>query len=145
MPGSVLHVMLRLASVVWLAGNRTTNNFLPYFTDEAKEGPRKEFIYTNNSGEIIGIRDGDWKVVYKEQRADGYEAWIDPWVTLRAPKLFNLRMDPFEKMDEEFAQYAKWWTERMFLFVPSAVTVQEFLATFKELPQRQKPASWVLE
>ena len=120
-------------------------NFLPYFMGKKQKGPRKEFIYTNDSGEIIGIRDGDWKIVYKEQRSHGVDVWIDPWTTLRAPKLFNLRMDPFERMDHESAQYGKWWTERMFLFAPSAAKVQAFLDTFKEYPQRQKPASWVLE
>ena len=120
-------------------------NFLPLFKGDVDEGPRNEFIYTNDTGQIIGIRDGDWKVVYKEQRAHGVEVWIDPWVTLRAPKLFNLRMDPFERMDHESGQYAKWWTERMFLFAPSAAKVQKFLNTFEEYPQRQKPASWVID
>lgn len=120
-------------------------NFLPYFMGKEEKGPRKEFIYTNDSGQIIGIRDGDFKVVYKEQRAEGYMVWIEPWTTLRAPKLFNLRMDPFERADHESAQYAKWWTERMFLFAPSAVKVQKFVETFKKYPQRQKPASWVIE
>ncbi len=120
-------------------------NFLPYFKGDVDEGPRNEFIYTNDTGQIIGIRDGDWKIVYKEQRAHGVDVWIDPWVTLRAPKLFNLRMDPFERMDHESGQYARWWTERMFLFAPSAAKVQAFLNTFEEYPQRRKPASWVID
>jgi arylsulfatase len=120
-------------------------NMLPYFKGEVDEGPRKEFIYTNDSGEIIGIRDGDWKIVYKEQRAHGYEVWTNPWTTLRAPKIFNLRMDPFEKADHEGSGYPQWWGEHMFLFVPSAQKVAAFMKTFEEYPQRQKPASWVIE
>ena len=120
-------------------------NFLPYFMGDEDRGPREEFIYTSDTGQVIGIRNGDWKIVYKEQRAEGYEVWIDPWVTLRAPKLFNLRMDPFERMEHESALYGKWWAEHMFLFAPSAAKVQQWMATFEEYPQRQKPATWVLE
>ena len=115
------------------------------FAHEAERGPRQVFHYLNDGGMPVGFRVGDWKIVYKEQRSHGVNVWIDPWTTLRAPKLFNLRMDPFERMDHESGQYAKWWTERMFLFAPSAVKVGEFMKTFEEYPQRQKPASWVIE
>jgi arylsulfatase len=54
-------------------------------------------------------------------------------------------MDPFEKMDHEGQGYGQWWAEHMFLFAPSAVKVEAFMETFKEYPQRQKPASWVIE
>ena len=118
-------------------------NFLPHFLDTSKEGPRKEFIYSSDTGDIVGIRDGDYKMVFKEQRAHGVEVWQDPWTTLRAPKIFNLRMDPYERMDHDGAGYAQWWAEHMFLFAPAMVKVAEFKATFKEFPQRQKPGSFV--
>ena len=59
-------------------------NFLPHFTGAAAKGPRSDFIYTSDTGDIVGIRDGDFKIVFREQRAHGAETWIDPWVTLRA-------------------------------------------------------------
>ena len=59
------------------------------------------------------------------------------------PKLFNLRMDPFERMDHESDDYARWMAEQMFLFVPAMVKVAQFKATFEEFPQRQKPGSFV--
>jgi len=40
-------------------------NFLPHFTGESESGPRNEFIYTSDTGDIIGIRDGDFKIVFK--------------------------------------------------------------------------------
>ena len=64
-------------------------NFLPHFKGESARGPRKDFIYASDTGDIVGIRDGDFKIVFKEQRAHGAETWIDPYVTLRAPKLFT--------------------------------------------------------
>ncbi|MGI9326360.1 MAG: arylsulfatase [Pseudomonadales bacterium] len=130
-------------------GNRTYKvhldgfNFLPHFEDTSKQGPRKEFIYTSDTGDIVAIRDGDYKIVFKEQRAHGAETWIDPWIPLRAPRLFNLRQDPFERMDHESEGYYQWWAEHMFLFVPAMAKVAQFKATFKEFPQRQKPGAFV--
>jgi arylsulfatase A-like enzyme len=118
-------------------------NFLPYFTGKEQTGRRNEFIYTSDTGDIVGIRSGDYKTVFKEQRAHGAETWIDPWISLRAPKLFNLRQDPFERMDHESENYYQWWAEHMFLFAPAMMEVAQFKATFKDFPQRQKPGSFV--
>jgi arylsulfatase len=118
-------------------------NFLPHFMDTSKKGPRKEFIYSSDTGDIVGIRDGDYKMVFKEQRGHGFEVWQEPWVALRMPKIFNLRMDPFERMDHEGAGYNKWMGEHFFLALPAMIKVAQFKATFKEFPQRQKPASFV--
>jgi arylsulfatase len=82
-------------------------------------------------------------MVFREQRAHGLDVWINPWATLRAPRLFNLRMDPFERMDHEGGGYEAWFAEHMFLIAPSMFKVAQFKATFKEFPQRQKPGSFV--
>jgi arylsulfatase A-like enzyme len=118
-------------------------NFMPYFVGEESKGPRDTFYYTSDTGDIVGIRVGDFKTVFKEQRAHGAETWIDPWIVLRAPKLFNLRQDPFERMEHESANYYQWWAEHMFLFAPAMAEVARFKATFEEFPQRQKPGSFV--
>jgi len=118
-------------------------NFLPHFTGAESSGPRNEFIYTSDTGDIVGLRDGDYKFVFSEQRAHGLDTWIDPWTKLRAPKMFNLRMDPYERMHHEGGDYERWFAEHMFLFVPAMARVGEFKATFKDFPQRQKPASFV--
>ena len=118
-------------------------NFLPHLLDTSKAGPRKEFIYSSDTGDIVAIRDGDYKMVFREQRAHGIEVWQNPWTVLRAPKIFNLRMDPLERMDHEGAGYAQWWAEHFFLLAPSMYKVANFKQTFKEFPQRQKPGSFV--
>jgi len=118
-------------------------NFLPNFTGQTEEGPRKEFVYTSDTGDIVGYRMGDYKLVFKEQRAHGLQVWQDPYVTLRMPKVFNLRMDPFERMDHEGSGYDQWMGEHMFLFAPVMAEVVKFKATFEEFPQRQKPGSFV--
>ena len=58
--------------------------------------PRKEFFYFNDDGSLVGLRYNQWKIVFAEQRAHGFDVWQDPFVPLRLPKLFNLRSDPFE-------------------------------------------------
>jgi arylsulfatase len=118
-------------------------NFLPHFLNDAEPGPRREFIYSSDTGDIVAIRDGDVKLVFREQRAHGLEVWQDPYVELRMPKVFNLRMDPFERMDHEAAGYHKWMGEQMFLFGPAMAKVVAFKRTFAEFPQRQKPGSFV--
>jgi hypothetical protein len=55
-----------------------------------------------------------------------------------------LRADPFERGPESFA-YGQWMMERAFLIVPSQAIVGKWLATFKEFPIRQKPASFNLD
>jgi len=42
-------------------------------------------------------------------------------VTLRVPKLFDLRADPFERADKEGMGYARWRIDRVFLLVPARV------------------------
>jgi hypothetical protein len=46
---------------------------------------------------------GDWKMVLMEQRAKPLMCWFEPFVKLMAPKMFNLRHDPFESAT--FAQF----------------------------------------
>ena len=118
-------------------------NFLPYFTGKADEGPRQEFVYSSDTGDIVAYRMGDYKMVFKEQRAVGIDTWQDPYIALRSPKLFNLRMDPFERMDQEASGYDEWKINHMFLYAPTIEAVGRFKATFKDFPQRQKPGSFV--
>lgn len=66
-------------------------------------------------------------------------------MTLRAPKIFNLRSDPFEKADVVAMDYNHWWIDRVFLLVPAQQYVGKFLATFKEFPPSQKVGSFSLD
>ncbi len=51
------------------------NNLIPFFKGEAKEAPRKEYVYWNDDGELVAIRVQDWKVVFKEQTHKRMEVW----------------------------------------------------------------------
>jgi len=118
-------------------------NFLPHLQDTSKPGPRKEFIYSSDTGEIVALRYQDYKFVFREQKAHGLDVWIEPWTVLRAPRLFNLRMDPLERMDHEGGGYQQWFAEHMFLIAPAMAQVVKFKKTFRAFPQRQKPGSFV--
>jgi arylsulfatase len=107
--------------------------------------PRKEFFYFNDDGSLVGLRYNQWKLVFAEQRARGFAVWQEPFVTLRVPKLFNLRSDPFETADEEGMDYPRWRAEHTFLLVPGQRYVGQFLATFKEFPPRQKSGSFSID
>ena len=104
--------------------------------------PRHEFFYFNDDGSLVALRYNQWKLVFAEQRAHGFDVWQEPFVTLRVPKLFNLRSDPFEQADHIGMDYNRWRIERIFLLVPAQQYVGQFLATFKEFPPSQKVGSF---
>ena len=71
--------------------------------------------------------------------------WGEPFVTLRFPKLFNLRTDPYERADITSNTYYDWVLDHLFVIAPMQAYVGKFLRTFKEYPQRQKAASFNLD
>lgn len=134
------------------AGNKTFKvhidgyNLLPFVKGEVKENPRKGFLYWSDDGDLMALRVSHWKVTFLEQRGHGLGVWREPMVALRAPKLFNLRSDPFERGDEDGSMfYDRWMADRAFLLVPAQAIVAEFLKTFQEFPPRQRPASFSID
>jgi arylsulfatase len=107
--------------------------------------PRHEFFYFNDEGSLVGLRYDQWKIVFAEQRAHGFDVWEEPFVALRLPKIFNLRADPFETADHESMDYERWRVERLFVLVPAQQYVGQFLATFNDYPPSQKPGSFSID
>jgi arylsulfatase len=66
-------------------------------------------------------------------------------VKLRLPALIDLRSNPFERASHEAIGYAHWRTERDCLLVPAQAYIANWLASFRELPPHQTPASLSLE
>ncbi|TKZ22501.1 arylsulfatase [Shimia litoralis] len=120
-------------------------DFMPYFKGETETGPRREFFYFSDGGDLVNLRFNRWKLVFAEQRAEGFDVWQEPFVPLRVPKLIDLYSDPFERAQEEAAAYVQWRFERLYLLVPAQAFVGQFLSTFKEYPPRQKPASFSID
>ena len=104
-------------------------DLLPWLSGEAEKGPRETMFYFSDDGDLLAIRHNDWKAVLMEQRARQLQCWIEPFVPLRAPKIFNLRRDPFERADENSNTYWDWYLDHAFLMYPP----------------RQKPAAFNLD
>jgi arylsulfatase len=119
-------------------------NLMPYFKGEAKEWPRKEFIYWTDDGSPAGLRFEQWKLAFLEQRAESLNVWQDPLVELRLPKLFSMRADPFERGDRDGIDYQRWRIDRIYLLGPAQAYVARWLQSFKEFPPRQEPGSFNL-
>ncbi|OCP01858.1 arylsulfatase [Ensifer sp. LC13] len=119
-------------------------NLMPFFRGEVADGPRREFLYWNDDGELVAVRVQDWKLNFKIQEHTGIGVWQREFTNLRLPWIFNMRADPFERGPESF-EYDRWMAERAFLLVPSQAIVGKWLESFKEFPIRQKPASFNLD
>ena len=96
----------------------------------------------------MAIRVRQWKVAFLEQNGKiGPETPVGPWqaqfTKLRAPALYNLRADPYERGTESI-NYGDWLAHRMFLLVPAQAIVGKYLETFKEFPPRAKAASFTV-
>jgi len=120
-------------------------NLLPYLTGTGKESPRKFFFYISDDGDVLGLRMGDWKMVLMEQRAKQLACWFEPFVKLRAPKMFNLRRDPFERADESSNTYWDWVISHAYLLYGMQGLVAQQIEDFEKFPPRQKPAAFNLD
>lgn len=121
-------------------------NFLDHLTGESDKGARKTFFYWSDDGDLMAMRVGDWKALFAEQRAAQFDVWREPFVYLRIPKLYHLRRDPFERADIDSNNYNDWWNRRAGPQLSIArVELTQFLMTFQEFPQRQRPASFTVD
>jgi arylsulfatase len=121
-------------------------NLLPYLTGEAQKSPRQLFIYFSDDGDALAIRFDNWKVVFMEQRVQGtLQVWAEPFVPLRLPKIYNLRMDPFERADITSNSYYDWFIDQAYLVLAATSVVAEFLRTFAAFPPRQRAASFTID
>lgn len=132
-------------------------NFLPYLTGQTNVGPRNEFFYFNDDAQVVAVRfdmksngarvPTAWKVVFCEQKAPGgMQIWMEPFDCLRTPKLYNLRMDPYERADiGPTTGYYEWVAENAYLLFEGNRRVFNMLATFKDYPPSQTPATFSID
>ncbi|MEJ2595876.1 MAG: arylsulfatase [bacterium] len=130
-------------------------NLLPYLTGEKEYGkdeygwttwPRREFYYWSDDGDLVAMRYEKWKIVFMEQQSEAFGVWMYPFVKLRIPLIFDLRMDPFEKAQHNSNSYYEWLEHKaQFVAVGAQVIAAQMLSTFQDYPPRQKPASFNLD
>jgi arylsulfatase len=115
-----------------------------YLRGDTTKSPRREFWYVNDDGQVVAARYDDWKVVFQEDRGERFGVWIEPWVELRVPYIFNLRRDPFEKALYNSNTYFDWLLDRAFVLVPIQRLATQFLMTMEEYPPSQTPGAFNL-
>lgn len=105
------------------------------------ESARKEFWYFTESV-LAAARIDDFKYVFTEQ-PDG---WFGPSVQKNWPGIYNLRLDPFEKMNMGESLFFKdWWVNEFWRFVFVQQEVAKLAQTAIDFPPMQAGASFNLE
>ena len=121
-------------------------NILPYLTGQEPHSPRRDFFYFDDDGQLVAARHDSWKFVFCEQRAPGnLNIWMNPFTCLRLPKIYNLRMDPYERADITSDQYNDWIVHNDYLEILGVMASEQFMETFKEYPPSQAPASFTVD
>ncbi|HWY88092.1 MAG TPA: arylsulfatase [Gemmataceae bacterium] len=117
-------------------------NFLPFFKGEMAEGPRKEFFYFDDNGNLNALRYGPWKIQF---------SWIDgnlftgKRTSMNVPLVTNLREDPFERAPFESDMYRRWAGDKLWTLVPAQAIAGKFIQSFKEYPPSQRSGSMNLD
>jgi arylsulfatase len=114
-------------------------NFMPYFKGEVGKGPRKDFFYWSDSGDLMAVRYNAWKISFKTIEGNlftGYEHQGN------VPVMTNLRADPWERYQKESMLYGKWWAKKLWTVVPAGAVTGKYLQTFKDYPPSQKVGSF---
>jgi len=113
-----------------------------YLSGKTKESPRETFVYVMDDGDIAGIRRGDWKLLFVENRGHAFEIWREPVAKLRFPLLFNLRRDPYELAQHNSTTYNEWLVDAGSRIVWCNEALIPFLLSFKDFPPSQTPGSF---
>ena len=117
-------------------------NFLPLFKGEAAQGPRHEFFYFTDNGDLTALRYDDWKLSFKTIKGNLFTGTPESTNVLLVT---NLRQDPWERYQDESMMYARWWGDKLWTMVPGVTIVGQFLATFKEYPPSQRGGTLSIE
>jgi len=104
---------------------------------------RNTYFYSDDDGLLVGLRIGDYKCVFSEQRMPGtLQVWAEPFTTLRMTKIFNLMQDPYERADITSNTYWDWMLNHAQQLYQSMEVVPLFVESFKEFPPRSVPQSF---
>ncbi|WP_448702868.1 arylsulfatase [Mucilaginibacter sp. AW1-3] len=113
------------------------------FLEGRSKSARNEFFYADDDGLLVGMRQGDYKYVFAEQRLQGtMGVWAEPFTKLRMQKIYNLYQDPYERADITSNTYWDWIINHVGSVYGSIDVVTQFVMTFKEFPPRSTPPSF---
>ena len=121
-------------------------NQLDYITGKTDKSARNEFFYFNDDGDLVAMRTGDWKMAFEIQEQPGqFDVWANPFTVRRVPKMFNLRMDPYEHADISGSGYDQWRVDNAYMISYTGMKASAFLQTFVEYPPSQRIASFSID
>jgi hypothetical protein len=114
-------------------------------TGDEEKGPRKEFFYFTDDGDLAALRYNNWKVHFLVQDQDGtLEIWQREFRPLRFPYMFNLRTDPYEFARITSNTYWDWTFDHSWILYPMGDAIGPFLKSFEEFPPAQKPGTFTI-
>ncbi len=113
-------------------------NQLDYWTGKTDKSARREFFYYDET-DLMAIRVDAWKM-HVGVKPEGL--WWNEKYYPNVPYLFNLLMDPMEKMDPESKEWGyigRWFFAKK-MWAPTAASpfIAEHLKSLAEYPPRQK-------
>ena len=89
-------------------------NLLPYLTGEADKSPGRGSSTSPTTATCSGCGSRTGRSRSWSSGSQGtLRIWAEPFVSLRVPKLFNLRTDPFERADVTSNTYYDWSRQRL--------------------------------
>ncbi len=121
-------------------------SMLDYFKSGGEgEGPRQDFFYFTDTGDLSAVRTGKYKIMFSAQEAEGFDVWKTPMTQLSWPHVTDLRADPFEAAVHESDMYMKWAGDRMFVITLGGIKAQQLFKTFVAYPPRQEPGTFSVD
>ena len=117
-------------------------NFMPFFKGETDKGPRREFFYFDDNGNLNALRYDQWKIHF---------AWIEGHLfsgkrtSANVPLVVNLRQDPFERTPFESDAYRRFQADKLWTLVPAQTIAAQFIQSFKDYPPSQRSGSMNLD
>jgi arylsulfatase A-like enzyme len=113
-------------------------NQMDYWTGKTEKSARRAFFYYDET-DLMAIRVDGWKL-HIGVKPDGL--WWDEKYYPSVPYLFNLLMDPMEKMDPQSHEWGdqgrRFFAQHMWVGVSAAPFIAEHIKSLVEFPPRQK-------
>lgn len=109
-------------------------NFMPYFQGKATKGPREQLYYFDQGGNLNALRWNDWKLSFAVTHgniATGVRE-TPAWSLIT-----NLRMDPYERGQEEGGNSLDFFARQMWLLVPIQGMIKDFFADYDKYPHQE--------
>jgi arylsulfatase len=112
-------------------------NNLEHWTDSSKKSARREFFYYDET-DLMAVRVDSWKM-HIGLKPEG--SWWNEKYYPNVPYLFNLLMDPMEKIDPELHEWGyagrRFFAQKMWAPTASQSFIGAHLKSLKDYPPRQ--------